>query len=265
MIPPIFATFSCTVKPNPRRTFDPHNLAKVMQQPRRLNMQHASLLLHRSPRLHPHRSVSSATASSISTMKKQVGTTITIGRKTTDSPELLPEPTIDYISVPETEVPKPDRQIEPVVVTVWYHEASTSVEDVIFDCSSIPGFNPGDLCRLEPIGRHKKPQRRLVFTIPRTSLSAKESKPNTSLTQNAPFTKKPPSQISLLSNPLQKLLDLPPRALMQICKLSDTSGVVAETVEVYLKDINLSRDSMWNLSATLVNTCVFVDKRLSYL
>ena len=265
MIPPIFATFSCTVKPNPRRTFDPHNLAKVMQQPRRLNMQHASLLLHRSPRLHPHRSVSSATASSISTMKKQVGTTITIGRKTTDSPELLPEPTIDYISVPETEVPKPDRQIEPVVVTVWYHEASTSVEDVIFDCSSIPGFNPGDICRLEPIGRHKKPQRRLVFTIPRTSLSAKESKPNTSLTQNAPFTKKPPSQISLLSNPLQKLLDLPPRALMQICKLSDTSGVVAETVEVYLKDINLSRDSMWNLSATLVNTCVFVDKRLSYL
>lgn len=238
-----------------------------MHPQRRLNPQHTSLLLRITQRLNPHRSISSATTSSItSSVKKQVGTTITIGRRNTEPPEQLAEPQTDYISATTTKndiAPLPNRQIEPLIVTVWYHEASTLVDDIVFDCGSVDGFSPGDVCRLEPIGKLKKPQRSLVFTVPRAA-NPKDTK-HIPQAQTGLINKKQAILISLRSNPLQRLLDLPPRSIMQIRKVTDISTVAADTVEVFLKDINLSRDSMWNLSSTLVNSSVFVDKRLSYL
>lgn len=71
-------------------------------------------------------------------------------------------------------------------------------------------------------------------------------------------------QVSLLSNPLQSLLDLPPRSLAHI-QVVDPRSVEADTVEVFIKDVSLSRDSMWSFSLQLVGSCVYTDKRLSYL
>lgn len=72
-------------------------------------------------------------------------------------------------------------------------------------------------------------------------------------------------QMSLISNPLQRILDLLPRSLVQVRKISNIESIEADTIEISIKNLNLSRDSMWILSSDLINTCVFNGKRISFL
>lgn len=170
---------------------------------------------------------------------------------------------------------------EQIQLTVWFHEPRTSTEDVIIDASVIPGLKEGDICELVPLNTfkpHKKPKR-LIFIIKNQSLLSKSSSLHTSnnnnnagattstLSANNNNTTKTKTnfQISLISNPLQNLMDLPPRSLVQLKTILDVESIEADTIEIFIKDINLSRDLMWTFSSSLVGTCVYSEKRLTFL
>ena len=76
---------------------------------------------------------------------------------------------------------------------------------------------------------------------------------------------KPKLQISLMANPFQRLLDLAPRSQVQLKRLVKLESVTVDSVEIFIKDVNLSRDAMWNFSASMIGNCVYIDQRLLYL
>ena len=52
---------------------------------------------------------------------------------------------------------------------------------------------------------------------------------------------------------------------MVLRKISKLETVTLDLVEIFIKDVNLSRDGMWNFSSSLVDTCTYTDQRLVYL
>ncbi|CUM67994.1 uncharacterized protein PRCAT00005708001 [Priceomyces carsonii] len=193
-------------------------------------------------------------------LNKNAGATLTVGRKRSrenlhvqDKPtesQVTPKESIRSTSISDISYADLRDTFEPVKVTVWFHELRTSDEDVIIDSNALPGSKVGDVYELETLLKVKK----LVFVIGYQTL-----KDNTEQAQKYNF------QVSLISNPLQKLMDLPPRSLVLIKKVSDISLVEADSIEIYIKDTNFSRDSMWAFSSNLVNTCCYVSKRLTFL
>ena len=69
-----------------------------------------------------------------------------------------------------------------------------------------------------------------------------------SATNDTDYTEalKPKLQISLMANPFQRLLDLAPRSQVQLKRLVKLESVTVDSVEIFIKDVNLSRDAMWN-------------------
>lgn len=250
-----------------------------------------------------------------STMGTQIGTTLTIGRKSHSTSSGIrnslyedslvignrnfSDGKIDYdqginsrvnnkkesirrISHPDSNIEASKEPQEQIQLTVWFHEARTSTEDIIIDASVIPGLKEGDICELEPLrasSTDNKPKK-LIFIIKNQSLLSKDSKSNivsgnsgtttttgtTTASSNGPTAKsKTNFQISLISNPLQNLMDLPPRSLVQVKTLKDIKSIEVDTIEIMIKDVNLSRDLMWYFSSLLVGTCVYSEKRLSFL
>lgn len=198
-----------------------------------------------------------------------VASTITIGRDNVKASAEANNKVSNTISASpradnSVKTPLKDLITDPVSLTVWFHELRTSEEDVLIDHDAIPGLKDGDLCELSPAkGSDNK---RLVFVV--KTRPAKELPVNTPvLNPSAGIVSGKPKttfQISLLSNPLQKLLDLPSRSLVQL-KHVHIPDVEADTVEVFIKDVNILRDSMWLFSSSLVGTSVYVEKRLSFL
>lgn len=146
---------------------------------------------------------------------------------------------------------------DPVQLTVWFHEPRSYTEDVVIDANAVPGMKEGCIYSLEPIIKdevRKGKLRRLIFIASKQSF-IRES--NTKAKTNL--------QISLLSNPLQKLLDVPPRSPVQLQRIRDPSEVELDTVEIYLKDVNFPRDSQWGLASSFVGKCCYLDQRVLYL
>lgn len=71
-------------------------------------------------------------------------------------------------------------------------------------------------------------------------------------------------QISLLTHPLQELMDLAPRSTVQLTKISNTKAVEADIIEIFIRDVSLSRDMMWVISSSLVGTSVHMDMRVAF-
>ena len=71
-------------------------------------------------------------------------------------------------------------------------------------------------------------------------------------------------QVSLLAHPLQELMDLAPRSTVQLTKISDSKVVEADIIEVFIRDVSLSRDMMWIISSSLVGTSVHMDMRIVF-
>lgn len=146
---------------------------------------------------------------------------------------------------------------DPIQLTVWFHEPRSYTEDVVIDASAVPGVKEGGIYCLEPVlkddQRRTKP-RRFVFTALKGNIirdSSAKSKTNL--------------QISLLSTPLQKLLDIPPRSPVMLQRIKDISEVELDTVEIYLKDVNFPRDSQWGLASAFVGKCCYMEQRVLYL
>lgn len=145
---------------------------------------------------------------------------------------------------------------EPVQLTVWFHEPASYTQDVVVDASALTGVRPGDVYELQPVRKDgsSRSAQKLVFIVREDNITsaAGGTKPKTSF------------QISLTSG-LQKLLDVPPRSSVQVKLVENPQTVELDTVEIYIKDVNLSRDSQWSLSSSLVGTCCYVDQRVSFM
>lgn len=70
--------------------------------------------------------------------------------------------------------------------------------------------------------------------------------------------------ISILSGPIVETLELKPRSQV-IVRVKNKESVQADTVEIYVKDIHLSRGDMWNISGLLSDQCVYKNEKLSFI
>lgn len=70
--------------------------------------------------------------------------------------------------------------------------------------------------------------------------------------------------ISILSGPIVTTLDLKPRSQVLV-RVRAKELVQADTIEIYVKDIHLSRGDMWNISNAIVDKCVHKNERLSFI
>lgn len=151
----------------------------------------------------------------------------------------------------------------PAQLTAWFHEPRTYEQDVMIDSGALPGLTVGNIYEMEPVTKDAgRSAKKLVFVVKRENILSKE--PASATTASAAAKTKANVQISLLSS-LQKLLDIPPRSSVQVKLISDISTIEIDAVEVYLKDVNFSRDSQWSLSSSMVGTCCHIDQRVSYL
>lgn len=148
---------------------------------------------------------------------------------------------------------------DPVQMTAWFHEPRTYDQDVMIDLGALPGLKEGNVYEILPVKKDsdETKSKKFIFVAKPENIILKESSTGTTKA-------KPNFQISLLSN-LQKPLDIPPRSTVQIRLIPDKSVVELDTVEVYLKDVNFSRDSQWSLLSSMVGTCCYVDQRVSFL
>lgn len=224
-------------------------------------------------------------------MNRNMRSTITVGKKhapieqqihQTQTPNLVRSISKNSESLgattiredtPQTSTVQPNLK-DPIPLTVWFHDLRTSDEDVIIDSNAIPGgVRNGQVYMLQLL--ETEDLKKLLFVIndrnirdnnaaAQDDLQSVESPQQEPASQAVPIAKSK-FQISLISNPLQKLLDIPPRSLVQIKRIQNLAKVEADSVEIFIKDVNLSRDSMWNFSSTLVNSCVHIDKRLLFL
>ncbi|ABN65709.2 predicted protein [Scheffersomyces stipitis CBS 6054] len=185
-------------------------------------------------------------------MNRNMRSTITVGKKHAPI-----EQQIHQTQTPNlTSTVQPNLK-DPIPLTVWFHDLRTSDEDVIIDSNAIPGgVRNGQVYMLQSL--ETEDSKKLLFVINDRNIRDNNAAAQDDL-QSSKF------QISLISNPLQKLLDIPPRSLVQIKRIQNLAKVEADSVEIFIKDVNLSRDSMWNFSSTLVNSCVHIDKRLLFL
>lgn len=169
---------------------------------------------------------------------------------------------IGHIRNTSTKLPPPVGSDDPVQMTVWFHEPRTYEQVVVIDLAALPGLKPGNVYEMEPVKKDpSKAQKKFIFIVKDQNIISKDAATNSAATASK---NKPNFQISLLSN-LQKLLDIPPRSLVQVKLVSDVTTVEVDTVEIYLKDVNFPRDSQWSISSSLVGTCCYVDQRVSYL
>ncbi|KAG7904945.1 hypothetical protein KL907_003161 [Ogataea polymorpha] len=147
-------------------------------------------------------------------------------------------------AVPETPTPP---FTEPVQLSVRFHESRTSTEDVLLDPSVIPGIKEGAVCELECL---EGSARKFYFTYKPSEVSLGGLGNN--------------NYISLQSGPLQQLLDLKLRSQVLV-RIKAPELVEADVIEVYVKDMHLSRGDMWNLSSILTEKCLYRSQRLSFL
>ncbi|ODV85626.1 hypothetical protein CANARDRAFT_198693, partial [[Candida] arabinofermentans NRRL YB-2248] len=148
---------------------------------------------------------------------------------------------------------------EPVQLTVKFHELRQSPGEVILDPALIPGAKVGDIGEIESLeGTSKKIY--FVFTAPITTMS----QAGVNAVANANSSNNNNNYISIQSGPVQTLMDLKLRSQVLV-RVKSKKAVEADVVEVYIKDIHLSRGDMWNLSALLTDSCVYKTQRLSFL
>lgn len=125
-------------------------------------------------------------------------------------------------------------------LSVKFHEDRTSTQNVLVDVSTVPGAREGQVGELKKTDRSKNLY--FIFTSDTTQ----------------------PGMVSIKSGPIPKLMDLKLRTPVTI-QVKAPEDVEADVVEIYIKDIHLSRGDMWNLSARLVGNCVYRTQKLGFV
>lgn len=193
-----------------------------------------------------------------SMLTKNIGSTLIVSRRNNHYLDMKEEDSKENLTkIISNNQNEEDTEVS-VKVSVWFHELRDFTEDIIIDENVIPtGVQAGQVFELQSLdeGSSKK----FVFTVQKRNLR--------SATNDTDYTEalKPKLQISLMANPFQRLLDLAPRSQVQLKRLVKLESVTVDSVEIFIKDVNLSRDAMWNFSASMIGNCVYIDQRLLYL
>ncbi|CAN3373139.1 hypothetical protein DIURU_005240 [Diutina rugosa] len=188
-------------------------------------------------------------------MNRNISATITIGKRgpqmtapttlTVGKPAITTRPSTK--SLPSSSAPQKAHEVgytDSVELPVWFHEDKLS--EVLIRPSAIGGgVREGDVLTLQPVGGKLK----LVFTVDENSLKDEASEETSK------------EMISLKQN-YQSVLNLAPRGMATIARVPNIADVTADSVEIFIKDINMARDSMWNFSGKLEGRCVHQDQRL---
>lgn len=161
----------------------------------------------------------------------------------------------------------PDREdYRPVQIPVKFHETRTSSDDILIDPNIIPGARVGDIGELRCVDGKSPRKLYFMFNDFRSSQNPLNSPvSNTiSVSNRSQVNSANTNVVSVKLGPIQKLLDLKPRALVQI-QVVPPEDIEADVVEIYIKDLHLSRGDMWNLSNMLVHSCLYRTQKLSFL
>ena len=71
-------------------------------------------------------------------------------------------------------------------------------------------------------------------------------------------------QISIASH-IATLCDISPRSLAKVRKVQDVDSVSCSNVEIAFRDQYIGRSDMWQLKMSLINTAIYVGKKISSL
>ena len=221
---------------------------RIPPNQKQMSANHASLTIG-APRRIPNQPLRS-------TLNRNVGSTLVVSRKNN---HFLDKPIESQVGLSKVKSNTQNDDLKaPVTLNVWFHELRDSTEDVLIDGNGIPGgMQVGQVFEIHSLdeGSNKK----LVFIANQHNLRNDQDDTETIEGTKSKFP------ISLMSNPLQKLLDVPPRAYVSLKRVSKLETVTLDLVEIFIKDVNLARDAMWNFSASLVGTCTYIEQRLSFL
>lgn len=205
-------------------------------------------------------------------MSRTVGSTITIGRKdpiTRRQTHNGGAYNHDHHTQTQHQPPEPSDTVydalradlkEPIAVTIWLHELRTSDASVLVDVTGSSGIKSGQVFEL----MLPETLRRLYFTVKESMLKQTGSQ-STDETGSVDSGERAKVQVSLLSTPLQKALDVQARSTAHLKFVADVNTIEADSVEIFTKDVNLSRDSQWRLSQSLVGSCLHAEQRVLYL
>ncbi|GMM31709.1 GTPase-activating protein [Martiniozyma asiatica (nom. inval.)] len=152
---------------------------------------------------------------------------------------------------------------EPIQLSVKFHESRLSSDLVLLDSRLIPGSKVGDVCEIECTNVSKK---KLLFVIKEVDQESENSSVGTRFVSNKTISNSNFSSnfISILSGPMVSTLDLKPRSQVFV-RLLDVDKIELDTVEIFVKDIHLSRGDMWNISNNLVKSALYRDQKLNFL
>lgn len=156
---------------------------------------------------------------------------------------------------------------EPVQLSVRLHESRTSSDSVIVNPSLVPGAKPGDVGEIEcQQGGRKK----LCFVFQNFENDTEDSKPNNAtvgsrfVANNNNANTANNSFISIESGPIPALMELKVRSQVLV-RLKSKESAELDTVELYIKDIHLSRGDMWNITNALLNCALYKTQKLAFL
>lgn len=175
---------------------------------------------------------------------------------------------------------------KPISFTVKFHESRTSTETVIVDPNLVPGAKPGDVGEIQSLTGSK---RKFFFTFREAPLdnSKRPSIGKNEISKEGPMNLSAASQtnqandfkldfndktddnntnnvISILSGVIANTLDLKPRSQVLV-RVRTKESVQADTIEIYVKDIHLTRGDMWHISNLLKDKCVYKNEKVSFL
>lgn len=203
------------------------------------------------------------------------------------------EKVLPDITEPQEENSTSQGIYNPVTLTVKFHETRTSAETVLVDPNIVPGAKPGDIGEIQCLfGSRKK----FFFKfLSKDSLGPIQNnnafdkilnKNDDGIDNYAGISGKKPSTtaadenenlvtengnsnevsgiISILSGPIVNKLELKPRSQVLV-RVRNKDSVQADTVEIYVKDIHLSRGDMWNISSLMVDKCVYKNQKPAFI
>ncbi|KAG5421811.1 IML1 [Candida metapsilosis] len=153
-----------------------------------------------------------------------------------------------------------------IQLNLWFHEVRTTHEDVLIDSNAFPGgVAPGQIYELQSIDTNSP--KKLVFKLTQRNIREHQETPELKPLEarSKQQQSQSHSQISLQSNPFQRLLDLAPRSVVSVRRVTNWDAVAIDSMEIFIKDVNLSRDAMWQFSSSLVGKCCYTEQRLSFL
>jgi hypothetical protein len=145
---------------------------------------------------------------------------------------------------------------EPVRLTASFHDTRTSSETVVIDIAQLPGAKEGDVAELQPVEESSESdvtsskKKRLLFIVKQMNAEL-QRRANT-------------AQVSIVSGTLQSVFSFSSRSPV-IVRLKHPEEVEADLVEIMIRDIGLNRGDIWELSSSMINTCVFKNQKLTFL